>query len=133
MADELRPHVRHDVPPNDTTVIVRGEPDTADKLARHAVRSNRAYQLDGQPFWGVSVFLALDELGDASLDGLLSGRLRTYRVGHTPTLEQVRAAGLRGAVDLSPAALHVGRARRDADDVRATAVCPRPRRAEPVS
>lgn len=93
MADELRPYVRHDVPPNDTTVVVRGGPDTADKLARHAVRTNRAYQLDGQPFWGVSVFLALDELGDASLDGLLSGRLRTYRVVHTPTLEQVRAAG----------------------------------------
>lgn len=39
------------------------------------------------------MFLALDELGDASLDGLLSGRLRTYRIVHTP-YRKVRAAGL---------------------------------------
>jgi hypothetical protein len=79
VAEELRPHIRGDAPPVDTTVVVRGGPDTADKLARHAVRTNRAYQLDGRLFWGVSVFLALDETGDASLNGLLSGRMRTYR------------------------------------------------------
>lgn len=118
MADELRPHIRCDAPPDDTTVVVRGGPNTADKLARHAVRTNRAYQLDGQPFWGVSVFLALDESGEASLDGLLNGRLRTYRVVHTPKLEQGAGCRLRGAADLSPAALHVGPARRRADDVR---------------
>lgn len=93
MADELRSHIRHAVPPDDTTIVVRGGPDTADKLARHAVRTNRAYQLDGRPFWGVSVFLALDESGEVSLDGLLSGRMRTYRIVHTPKLEQVQAAG----------------------------------------
>lgn len=92
MADELRPHIRHDTPPDDATVVVRGGPDTVDKLARHAVRTSRAYQLDGRPFWGVSVFLALDEAGEASLDGLLKGRMRTYRVVHTPKLERVQAA-----------------------------------------
>jgi hypothetical protein len=39
------------------------------------------------------VFLALDETGDASLNGLLSGRMRTYRVVHTPSLEQIHSAG----------------------------------------
>ena len=93
MAEELRPHIRGDAPPEDTTIVVRGGPDTADKLARHAVRTNRAYELDGRLFWGVSVFLALDETGDASLNGLLSGRMRTYRVVHTPSLEQIHSAG----------------------------------------
>ena len=93
MADELRLHIRDDAPLEDTTVVVRGGPDTADKLARHAIRTNRAYQLGGRPFWGVSVFLALDETRDASLSGLLSGRMRTYRVVHTPSLAEIHAVG----------------------------------------
>jgi hypothetical protein len=31
---------------------------------------------------GISVFAALDDIGPASLDGILSGKLPTYRVVH---------------------------------------------------
>jgi hypothetical protein len=41
----------------------------------------------------VSVFLALDDAGPASLDGLLSGRMETYRVVHTASVADVRGAG----------------------------------------
>jgi hypothetical protein len=94
MPDELRPHVREDEdPPDDTVVVIRGGPDNADKLARHAARTHRAFELDGEPIWGVSVFLALDQAGGASLEGLLSDRLRTYREVHLPALVDLRAAG----------------------------------------
>jgi hypothetical protein len=93
VADELRPHIRGDAPPAETTVVVRVDRTQPTNSPATPYEPNRAYQLDGQPFWGVSVFLALDETGDASLDGLLSGRMRTYRIVHTPSLEQVHAAG----------------------------------------
>lgn len=94
MPDELRPHVREDEdPPDDTVVVIRGGPDNADKLTRHAARTHRAFELDGEPIWGVSVFLALDQAGGASLEGLLSDRLRTYREVHLPALVDLRAAG----------------------------------------
>lgn len=94
MPDELRPHVREDEDaPDDTVVVIRGGPDNADKLARHAARTHRAFELDGEPIWGVSVFLALDQTGGASLEGLLSDRLRTYREVHLPALVELRTAG----------------------------------------
>jgi hypothetical protein len=93
MPDELRPHVRDEPVPDDATVVVRGGPDSLDKLPQHATRTNRAYQLDAEPLWGVSVFLALDATGDASLDGILGGRMSSYRIVHTSTAARVRAAG----------------------------------------
>lgn len=93
MADELRPHVRDEPVSNSATVVVRGGPDSLDKLARHAARTNRAYELDGEPLWGVSVFLALDETGDASLDGILAGRMSSYRIVHMSSAARVLDAG----------------------------------------
>jgi hypothetical protein len=49
--------------------------------------------LDGQPVLGVSVFAALDDIGPASLDGLLGGKLFTYRVVHLVTAGAVEDAG----------------------------------------
>jgi hypothetical protein len=63
-------------------VVVRGGPDSTPKIEGHAARTARAYVLDGQPVFGVSVFAALDDIGPASLDGLLGGKLSTYRVVH---------------------------------------------------
>lgn len=93
MAQELRPDVRDEVPPPQAVVVLRGGPDDGSKLAKHAARTNRRFMLDGQPLWGISVFLALDPAGHASLHGLLSGRMRTYRIVHTADLEQIRSAG----------------------------------------
>jgi hypothetical protein len=95
MPNELREHVRDDEGPpgGPSVVVVRGGPDNVKKLAEHAARTNRAFELDGQPVWGVSVFLALDEIGEASLDGLLARRLSTYREVHLPRLIDVRDAG----------------------------------------
>ena len=42
----------------------------------------RHYVLDGAPLWGISVYCALDDVGPASLDGLLR-RLASYRAART--------------------------------------------------
>jgi hypothetical protein len=91
--EEIRPHIRDERPSTSDVVIVRGGPDTLAKLATHARRTHRAYCLDGSPLWGVSVFCALDATGPASLIGLLSGRVSTYRAVHTPTAGHIEEAG----------------------------------------
>jgi hypothetical protein len=91
--DELRGHVRRDSLNLGQTVALRGGPDNIDKLRRHALRTNRAFVLDGLPVFGVSVFCAQDDVGPGSLEGLLQDRLSTYRWVHTPTVERLTEAG----------------------------------------
>ncbi len=90
--EELRPYLRDERPPDDITVVVRGGPDTLAKLAMHARRTHDAYVLDGEPLWGISVYCALDDVGPASLDGLLR-RFASYRAVHLPRTGQLRRAG----------------------------------------
>jgi hypothetical protein len=73
--------LRAEPPLSETTVLVRGGPDTQGKLGRHAHRTARAWSLDGQPLLGISVFAILD----IPLDDLLAARFATYRVIHLPT------------------------------------------------
>ncbi len=95
--EELRPRLRTEPSPADTVVVVRGGPAKARQLTTHAERTHKAFQLDGVPLWGVSVFAALDDIGPASLDGLLQ-RLWSYRVVHLPTVaSQVRCKSVTGA------------------------------------
>jgi hypothetical protein len=89
---ELRRLVRDERPPDDAIVVVRGGPESTSRLREHAERTNERFTLDGQPAWGVSVFCALDDIGEASLPGLLS-RFASYRVVHLPTAGEVRRAG----------------------------------------
>jgi hypothetical protein len=49
--------------------------------------------LDGEPVLGISVFATLDDIGQASLDGILSGKLATYRLVHLVALRALVAAG----------------------------------------
>jgi len=77
---EQRLRLRAEPPLSETAVLVRGGPDTGDKLARHAGRTARAWSLDGQPLLGISAFAVLD----LPLDELLSARFATYRVIHLP-------------------------------------------------
>lgn len=95
MADlpELRSVVRQEEVPAAATVVIRGGPDSVAKLRAHAERTARAFALDGVPALGLSVFAALDDIGAASLDGILAGKLSTYRVVHLATAGQVREAG----------------------------------------
>lgn len=90
--EELRPYLRDERPPDDITVVVRGGPDTLAKLAMHARRTHDAYVLDGEPLWGISVYCALDDVGPASLDGLLR-RFASYRAVHLPRTGQLRRFG----------------------------------------
>jgi hypothetical protein len=90
--EELRPYLRDEQPPDDATVVVRGGPDTLAKLATHARRTHDAYVLDGVPLWGISVYCALDDVGPASLDGLLR-RFASYRVVHLPRTGQLQRVG----------------------------------------
>ena len=66
---------------------------TSAKLAEHARRTHAAFALDGEPLWGVSVFCALDDIGPASFEGILAGRLASYRTVHLPTVAQITTAG----------------------------------------
>ncbi len=91
--DELRDHVRDELVDLDQTVTLRGGPDNFDKLHRHATRTHRAFILDGEPVYGLSVLCALDDIGPGSLDGLLRSRLVTYRWVHTPTAGALTEAG----------------------------------------
>lgn len=90
--EELRPRVRDERPPNDSVVVVRGGPTTVEKLAGHARRTYDAFVLDGQTIWGVSVFCALDDIGPASLEGLLR-RFASYRAVHLPSVGALGVAG----------------------------------------
>ena len=49
--------------------------------------------LGGRPVRGISVFAALDDIGPASLDGILAGKLPTYRVVHLVTAGTLATAG----------------------------------------
>jgi Phage integrase family len=76
----------HDVPG------MRGLYAHVSKLAIHACRTHDAYVLDGEPLWGISVYCTLDDVGPASLDGLLR-RFASYRAVHLPRAGQLRGAG----------------------------------------
>ncbi len=90
---DLRDFVRFEPLPREATVLVRGGPGTAAKLTAHAERVRRAFVLDGAPVLGISVFAALDHIGPASLEGILSGKLPTYRVVHLVTAGRLADAG----------------------------------------
>jgi hypothetical protein len=86
---EQRLGLRAEPPLLEAAVLVRGGPDTQDKLARHARRTARAWSLDGQPLLGISVFGVLD----IPPDELLSARFATYRVIRMPAAARLRDRG----------------------------------------
>jgi hypothetical protein len=92
-ADDLGDHLRAEAPPDQVDVIIRGGPDSVAKLLTHAHRTHRAFLLDDEPVWGISVFVALDETGPFSVDELLAGRLATYRMVYRATVGQITSAG----------------------------------------
>jgi len=89
---DLRDFIRDEAAPRDATIVVRGGPDTAEKLIAHAERVRRAFVLDGQPVRGIFVFAALDDIGPASVDGILSTKLATYRAVHLVSLRNLADA-----------------------------------------
>ncbi|MBS9532531.1 hypothetical protein KIH27_02895 [Mycobacterium sp. M1] len=76
-------------------LLLRGGPDSVEKLLRHAERTRRMFCLDGDPVLGISMFAAIDDMGPDSLDGLLAGQLATYRLIHTVQAEDLMTAGFR--------------------------------------
>jgi hypothetical protein len=49
--------------------------------------------LDGLDVYGISVFVALDDVGPASQRGLLTGKLVSYPLVYTPTVGELVDAG----------------------------------------
>jgi hypothetical protein len=86
---EQRPLLRAEQPPASTILVIRGGRDTPDKLRGHALRTARAWSLDGQPFLGISVFAVLDE----PLADLLGRRFATFRTVYLPTVGHLGACG----------------------------------------
>jgi len=85
--------LRDEQPPDDSVVVIRGGPDTTDKLAKHAARTARAWSLDGKPLQGISVFCAIDATGDHSLDAVLNN-MSSYRVVYLCPAGELRSAGI---------------------------------------
>lgn len=85
---EQRPLLRIGDAPADAVVIVRGGSDSIDKLRRHALRTARAWSLDGAPFFGISVFAAVD----ISFPALLRARFGTFRTVHLTTAGELTRA-----------------------------------------
>ncbi len=83
--EDLRLHLRDEVFPRGSILLLRGGPDTPSLIRSHARRTNRLYCLDDRPLWGVSMFAALDATGPSSFDGILAGRLASYEVVHVPS------------------------------------------------
>jgi hypothetical protein len=81
--------LRAEQPPPDTTIVVRGGRDTLDKLRGHAQRTARAWALDGQPLFGISVFAVLG----IALEELLARRFASFRTIYLPTAGQLREHG----------------------------------------
>jgi len=87
--DDLRPHIRVEPPPGDDVLVLRGGDDTVQSLRRHAERTHRAFALDGRSVYGLSVFCAIDELGQRQL----YRRLASYPVLRASSVGRVRGAG----------------------------------------
>jgi len=82
---EERTRLRGEPPPASAALLVRGGPDSAEKLRRHAERTARAWALDGKPLFGISVFAVLD----VPLDDLLRRRFTSFRVIYLPTADRL--------------------------------------------
>lgn len=72
-----------------TTIVVRGGRDTVDKLRGHALRTARAWSLDGLPLLGISVFAVLG----MALDELLARRFATFRTVYLPAAGHLTDSG----------------------------------------
>lgn len=92
--EEQRLRLRSEAAPGPACAVLRGGPDTVDKLRTHAQRTARAWSLDGVPLFGVSVFCALDDIGPASIPGLADSRLRTYRRIHVCLVGELTDSGI---------------------------------------
>lgn len=86
---EQRELLRAEQPLPGTTIVVRGGRDTVDKLRRHALRTARAWSLDGLPLLGISVFAVLG----IALEDLLVRRFATFRTVYLPTAGQLGGRG----------------------------------------
>ncbi len=91
--EDLRARVRNERPAPGAAVVIRGGPDTPSLLRTHARRLNRLYVLDGEDVFGVSVFVAQDEIGPASERTILGSKLRSYPTIYRTTVAQLTALG----------------------------------------
>ena len=89
----LRFRVRDEHPPLDASDVLRGGPDSPSLLRSHARRLNRLYALDGAPVFGVSVFVAIGDIGPTSERTILSRKLHSYPTIYRTTVGHLLAAG----------------------------------------
>jgi hypothetical protein len=62
-------------------------------LQSHARRLNRLYVLDGADVFGISVFVARDEIGPTSDRTILSSKLRNYAEVYRTNVSTLKDAG----------------------------------------
>ena len=82
--------IRAEPPPDDSVVVVRGGPLTAQKIVEHAVRQQAVFTYRGAPMTAISVDLAIEGW---SLERILRERMWSRSRYGTTTVAQLRAAG----------------------------------------
>jgi hypothetical protein len=91
--EELRARVRSAAPLDpDWAVVIRGGPDTPALLRSHARRLHRLYVLDGQPIYGLSVFVAA-HAGSAEELHVMADKLRSYPFVYRTTVGRLDRSG----------------------------------------
>ena len=73
---------------DDLILLLRGGPDTREKIIRHADRTAARYTFDGRPARGISVWAAQ---GDLDTRTVLAERMSTYRKYYRVTAEAATA------------------------------------------
>ncbi len=91
--EELRARVRSVAPLDpDWAVVIRGGPDTPSLLRSHARRLHRLYVLDGEPIYGISVFVAA-RTGSAEEMHVMADKLRSYPLVYRTTVGRLDRSG----------------------------------------
>lgn len=83
--------VRTGESPDDLILLLRGGPDTREKILRHADRTAGRYSYQGKPARGVSLWAAR---GDLDARAVLAARLSTYRQYYRVTGTALSSVGL---------------------------------------
>lgn len=91
--EDLRARIRDEDPPPTASVVIRGGPDTLSLLQSHARRLNRLYSLDGRDVFGISVFVARDDIGRSSERDILRSKLRSYPTIYRTTVGDLTTLG----------------------------------------
>lgn len=90
MSRPIEPLVRRELPVDDSVLVVRGGPLTADKIVEHAARQQAVFTYRGAPMTAISVDLSIEGW---PLERILRERMWSRSRYAITTVGQLRAGG----------------------------------------